>query len=590
VVKAEVDFIHNSFRAAGKKPEIIVHEFCGESGAIGAAAESLRLWRNGLQTTFVGLDAVRKIQYRTTRNESTRCNFCKNNCLRTFIDIRTAPKDEMSIIPVQKVTKVPLMHGEQRLIIATCEKGLVEDVNDMKDIKAGIDEIKDKYPNFVDFAAHEVFRPINAKSVADPIPATTFWNKSGKNKERISLMEARKKLRVGIPRVLNIYTYAPLFNGYLESLGVQPENIIYSDYTSSDLYRAGASRGAIDPCFPAKIGISHVYNLIQEKHRKKPLNVIFFPMYDVLTSPLVKIVGANACPTVTATPETVKAAFTKENDVFAEHNVKYLDPVLNFADRKLFAHQMLQAWQPLLGLSQEENDRAIEVGYKALENYESSIRGRAREVLDQLEREDRIGIVMLGRPYHHDPGLNHEIMEEFQKLGYPIFSQNTLPLDEDMLERLFGDEVRAGVITHPLDITDAWKNSYSCSTNHKVWAAKFTARHPNLVALEISSFKCGHDAPIYGVIEGIIEQSGTPYFCFKDLDENKPSGSIRIRVETIDYFLRRYREEVIRKRKAADGIEAQLAALEAELRGSTVAPLSIEPQVQQTEVQEMAAD
>ena len=26
VVKAEVDFIHNSFRAAGKKPEIIVHE------------------------------------------------------------------------------------------------------------------------------------------------------------------------------------------------------------------------------------------------------------------------------------------------------------------------------------------------------------------------------------------------------------------------------------------------------------------------------------------------------------------------------------------------------------------------------------
>ena len=63
---------------------------------------------------------------------------------------------------------------------------------------------------------------------------------------------------------------------------MQPENIIYSDYTSSDLYRAGASRGAIDPCFPAKIGISHVYNLIQEKHRKKPLNVIFFPMYDVL--------------------------------------------------------------------------------------------------------------------------------------------------------------------------------------------------------------------------------------------------------------------------------------------------------------------
>jgi predicted CoA-substrate-specific enzyme activase len=566
VVKAEVDFIHNSFRAAGRKPEIIVHEFCGESGAIGAAAESLRLWREGLRTSFIGLDAVRQIQYRTTRNEATRCNFCKNNCLRTFIDIRTGEllvMDPLRLVPVEKVTKVPLLHGEQRLIISTCEKGAVEDVNEMKDIKAGLDQLKDAHPNFVDMASKEVFRPANAKSVADPIPARA-WTKAAK--ERIALMRKRGKLRIGLPRVLNIYTYAPLFNAYFESLGVEPENIVYSDYTSSDLYRAGASRGAIDPCFPAKVGISHVYNLIQEKHRKKPLDVIFFPMYDVLTSPLVKIVAPNACPTATATPETVKAAFTKENDVFAEHNVKYIDPLLNLADRKLLAHQMLLAWQPILGLSQEENDRAVESGYHALTEYEARIRKRAREVLDQLEREDRIGIVMLGRPYHHDPGLNHEILEEFQKLGYPIFSQSTLPLDEDMLERLFGEEVRAGAISHPLDISDAWKNSFSCSTNHKVWAAKFTARHPNLVALEMSSFKCGHDAPIYGVIEGIIEQSGTPYFCFKDLDENKPSGSIKIRVETIDYFLRRYREEVIKKHKAEQEVEAQLADYANQLR------------------------
>jgi len=592
VVKAEVDFIRNSFRAAGKQPEIIVHEHCGESGAIGAAQESLRLWRNGQRTTFVGLDAVRKIEYRTTRNEDTRCHFCKNDCLRTFIDIRTVPKDDMSFVPIQKVTKVPLMHGEQRLIIATCEKGTVEDINDMKDIKAGLDSIRAQHPNFVDYASKEVFRPTNAKNVADPLPTKAWagWRKG--DRERRALMESRSKVRIGIPRVLNIYTYAPLFNAYFESLGVQPENIIYSDYTSSELYRAGASRGAIDPCFPAKIGISHVYNLIQEKHRKKPLNAIFFPMYDVLHSPLVKIVGANACPTVTATPETVKAAFTKENDVFAEHGVKYIDPVLNFSDRKLFAYQMLQAWQPILGLSSDENDRAIESGFVALKAYETGIRGRARQVLDQLEREDRIGIVMLGRPYHHDPGLNHEILDEFQKLGYPIFSQNTLPLDEDMLERLFGEEVRAGVVSSPLDITDAWKNSYSCSTNHKVWAAKFTARHPNLVALEISSFKCGHDAPIYGVIEGIIEQSGTPYFCFKDLDENKPTGSIKIRVETIDYFLRRYREEVIRRRKAEQDIDAQLAALEAQLRRDKPesAMLPVAGNKFEPEAQGMAAD
>ena len=56
----------------------------------------------------------------------------------------------------------------------------------------------------------------------------------------------------------------------------------------------------------------------------------------------------------------------------------------------------------------------------------------------------------------------------------------------------------------------------------------------------LSSLKCGHDAPVYSVLERIIKQSGTPYFCFKDLDENKPLASIKLRVETIDYFLKSY--------------------------------------------------
>jgi len=559
VVKAEVDFIRSSFRAGDKRPEIIVHEHCGESGAIGAAIEALRLWRKGRQTTFIGLDAVRNITYRTTRNENTRCNFCKNNCLRTFIDINTGSNDFVSMT---KVSKVPLNAGEQRLIIATCEKGTVEDVNDMRGIKAGLDSIKDANPNFVDIAAHDAFKMRKIESVADPIP-TRAWTKA--TKDRVALMKSRSQLRIGIPRVLNNYVYAPLFNGYLQSLGIPAENIIYSDFTSGELYRAGSSRGAIDPCFPAKIGIAHVHNLIFLKGLRKQFNIIFFPMVDVLHTNLVNLQGSNACPTVTACPNTVKAAFTKESDVFAEHGIKYMDPLLNFQDRKLFADQMFKAWGPVLGLSIEENQRAIEVSYKALADYETAMGKQARGVLDQLEREDRIGIVMLGRPYHHDPGLNHEIMEEFQKLGYPIFSQSTLPTDEDLLERLFGEEVRAGVIKNPLDISDVWKNSYSASTNQKVWAAKFTARHPNLVALEISNFKCGHDAPIYGVIEGIIERSGTPYFCFKDLDENKPAGSIRIRVETIDYFLRRYREVVIERRETEAQIEKRLAELEAEL-------------------------
>lgn len=561
VVKAEVDFLRASFRSLGKEPEIVVHQHCGESGAIGAAIEAIRLWRNGHSTTFIGLDAVRKTSYRTTHSEGTRCHFCKNACLRTFLDVQTGGAESWE--PPSFPTKVPLQPGEQRMIIATCEKGAVEDVETMRGIKADLDARKAANPNLVELSAREVWRSRHPESVADPIPARA-WTAAARR--RVALMKKRGQLRIGIPRVLNMYAYAPLFSSYLESLGLQAENIVYSDFTSGEMYRAGSSRGSIDPCYPSKITIAHVHNLIFNKHSHKPLQVIFFPMFDVLASPLVSIKGHNACPTVSVTPETVEAAFTKETDLFSEHDIRYVHPLVNLSDHKFFARQMFQAWAPILGLSEEENKRAIEIGFRELGRFESSIRRRAREVLDQLESHQKLGIVMLGRPYHHDPGVNHEILEQFQKLGYPVFSQSTLPLDEDLLERLFGGEVRAGVISHPLDISDVWKTANSASSNHKIWAAKFTARHPNLVAVEISSFKCGHDAPIYSVVEQIVERSGTPYFSFKDLDENRPANTIKLRVETIDYFLKRYVEDLLRRKEEEAEIERQIAEYEQRLR------------------------
>jgi hypothetical protein len=55
--------------------------------------------------------------------------------------------------------------------------------------------------------------------------------------------------------------------------------------------------------------------------------------------------------------------------------------------------------------------------------------------------------------------------------------------------------------------------------------------------------------------------------------------------------LRRYREEVIRKRKAAEDIEAQLAALEAELRGQRASEATLSAALQfEPETTGMAAD
>ena len=514
-VKAQVDFINDRFRGTGKTPEITVHKHAGEAGAIGAAFEAMSLRDAGRETTFIGLDAVRKIEYKTTVGEETRCRFCKNNCLRTFID-------------------VGVDGDNRRLIIATCEKGSVEDVGAMKNIQATISAALKANPNLLEYADREVWK-------------TSTPGESPSGKARLSLSKnvaaKRENFRMGIPRVLGLYAYAPLFSRYFECLGIQPGNIVYSDYTNEEMFRIGSKRGSIDPCYPSKLALAHIHNLLFEKHKHQALDCIFFPMMDVLRSPLI-VRAQNACPTTALTPEVVRAAFTKEVDLFKENGVLYLYPLLDLSKPQLLARQLYAEFKSVLKLSKAENARAVEAGYENLNAYERALQRMARETLDRLEKEKRLGIVLLGRPYHHDPGIHLGIPDELQKRGYPVFSQSTLPLDTDILDRLFGDEVREKIIETPMDIGDVWKHTFSANSAFKIWAAKFTARHPNLIAVELSNFKCGHDAPIYSTIERIIETSGTPYFAFKDIDENRPTGSIKLRVETIDYFLQLYRQKL----------------------------------------------
>ena len=69
-------------------------------------------------------------------------------------------------------------------------------------------------------------------------------------------------LRIGMPRVLNMYAQAPFFMAYFQSLGVRSRNLVWSDFTGEEMYKEGAKRGSIDPCFPSKVCIPHIHNLL----------------------------------------------------------------------------------------------------------------------------------------------------------------------------------------------------------------------------------------------------------------------------------------------------------------------------------------
>ena len=132
-------------------------------------------------------------------------------------------------------------------------------------------------------------------------------------------------------------------------------------------------------------------------------------MFDVLTTPLDNCSGSSACPSGSATPEAVKAAFSRTVDWFKQAGARYFNPVLDMADRDLFKYQMFSCWKELLCLDWQENSRAVDIAFAAWNAFEAGFRRQARRTLDELEQSGRIGLVMLGRPYHHDPGLNQGI-------------------------------------------------------------------------------------------------------------------------------------------------------------------------------------
>ncbi len=156
VVKAQVDFIRSKIPDA----EIVVHPFSGEAGAIGAALVALEWWLKGNRTKFRGFETIESLTYKTITSVETVCRWCPVNCQRTFVDVQ---------VPGGKGrpwSKVPLSEGWERVIVNnSCPKGLVEDVNEMRVIKAELEKTKAAFPNIGEHVRQEAFRPPKSSSL-----------------------------------------------------------------------------------------------------------------------------------------------------------------------------------------------------------------------------------------------------------------------------------------------------------------------------------------------------------------------------------------------------------------------------------------
>ena len=542
-LKSQVDYIKDKVPHA----RVDVHPHPGEAGAYGAAIEAKDVVMSRGYATFVGMQEALQMTFTSKTDESTRCNFCSINCSRTFIDTQTPSSDSVRYIAG-----------------FACEEGTVESYEALKILKDGRKDLQHKTPNLVKKEANALFAPTYT---LDPKPTTQTqvkeqkvtvtlggWGptlrKEVKRDFEVSSPESkayRRGLNIGIPKVLNIYSLAPFMRSYLEALDLNPLNIQFSGFSNEDMYLEGAKYGSVDSCYPAKVAQSHVYALLHEKKFvRRNFKYIWFPAVTHLPGYVKHTMGQTSCPIISGTPKVVFSAFTKEKNLFEERGITYVEDSLDFDRRDLLQKQLFETWGEKLQITRDENNWACEQGWKALEKNDEEIMREGRAILDEAEANQEVVILLLGRPYHTDPGMNHEVLDEFQSLGFKSISMRAIPKDEAYLSRFFGEDVAKERVSSAYDIRDVWAENFSTNSAQKVWAAKFAARHPNVAVLDLSSFKCGHDAPTYSIIDKIIGASRTPHLTLHDIDANKPGGSIKIRVKTFAYTLDQYQKTLVK--------------------------------------------
>jgi hypothetical protein len=157
VVKAQTDFITSKVPDA----DVVLHPYSGEAGAIGAAL-CAGDWRGaGKASRFRGFDVIEALTYVSTTKAETVCKWCPVNCTRTFIDV------QLPGAAGRPWSKVPLAAGWERVISGnSCPKGLVEDANEMRTVKAKLEEVKREYPNVAEMVRKDAFRRARPAPVA----------------------------------------------------------------------------------------------------------------------------------------------------------------------------------------------------------------------------------------------------------------------------------------------------------------------------------------------------------------------------------------------------------------------------------------
>ena len=318
-------------------------------------------------------------------------------------------------------------------------------------------------------------------------------------------LENPKRGSIGIPRVLNIYEDYPFWHTLLTELGYRVE---LSAKSSAQIFYKGISTIPSDSlCYPAKLAHGHIMDLVE-----RGLTKIFYPCepynFDTRSDNFYN------CPIVASYPENIR----NNMDVLKERGIKFIQPFLPVHDLKKLKKRLAEEFNSE-GVTANEISLAVDKAAAEMENFRRDIKNFGDEVLKRIEQTGEHAILLIGRPYHVDPEINHGIAEMIQSYNLPILSEDCV----------YHTKVDAPQIS----VVNQW--SYHARLYH---AAQFAAQNPNVTLIQLSSFGCGLDALTIEQVKEILEAHGKIYTMIK-LDEVSNLGAARIRLRSLLAALKR---------------------------------------------------
>ena len=431
--------------------EVIRPDVSGLMGAYGMAllaSEAAEELQNQ-HSSLLDVDGLKSLQVSTSMRN---CGLCSNNCMLTinaFSDGRT------------------YVTGNR------CDRG----AGDM------IQEKHKPVPNMVEVKLRRYFDYFLKKNIP----------------------EFEGKLRIGIPRVLNMYEDFPFWFTFFNQLGCE---VVLSDYTTKDQYNKAIDTIPSDTaCYPAKAVHGHIRDLAQAQ-----VDLIWYPCIQHGPKEFSRDNNYH-CPMVISYPELIR---NNMQDVMGK--TPFYAPFLPLADKKSLVPALVKALKEL-PFSKSEISSAVDVAWAEQEKCKADYREMTKKTVSRLVAEQVPTIVLAGRPYHLDSGINHGIPELITSLGMAVLTEDGVaPLGKD--------------IKH-LRVVDQW--SYHSRLYH---AAEFVSRTEGFQIVELNSFGCGLDSIVADQVKDILSAKHKIHTLLK-IDEGTNLGAVTIRLRSLQSVMER---------------------------------------------------